>query len=508
MSDEFEAGDIIRDAWPQPGDEALLLGNGRLLARLDAFGFPAGGLFHAEYSRENPLVNVSWEGEAPAVPKLFTQELRLVHGYCHTEMDWPNLSVTFVCYAHPEKRELFAFHLSYEVQGKGAMPPLLLTPAASARTLQLETEFWRAEIKDGDKAALLGLNVYSSDGSAELARQDGGVRVSFKGREGRHLLLIGAAPKLEVNAEGRRDAGGPSASDDLLARLGSIDDPADLLEESIDGWHRRWGDVEIELPDDAAQALYERSQYQLLSCCSGELLPAPAELAALYPALLRGGHVDIVRGWAELCGNALATLPLDAIGAVASLARETALHLRDENWTLEVAIPLLSAAVRRIVPFIESGKSAAPLAELKSAQQTLQAAAAMNVDLLQHGIDANALRTLAERRALSPEVGSDPAQRLLSAAHSRNSAAFLEALAACNAVHAHFSLAQHGLFVQAINDALVSDKLMLVDANAKVELASACPDSWSDVRVENFRVASGIAISGERKSGQWSWRQA
>jgi hypothetical protein len=85
-----------------------------------------------------------------------------------------------------------------------------------------------------------------------------------------------------------------------------------------ESWKRRWGDAFIRLPDDRLQALWARSLwYQLASSTDGgqdglEAPPPPMGLTSLcwqrhfpqdisfiHPALLRSGHIAIVRGWVE-----------------------------------------------------------------------------------------------------------------------------------------------------------------------------------------------------------------
>src|SRR5262245_25422486 len=125
MSDaEFEAGDITRDQFPENLDEYLnlYLGNGRFGACVDRWGLMNNGargtkkaspgntvFMHADHWHRGawgldywlPLGRLIFAGEEPPPPKIYSQELRIVHGYAHTEIDWPDLSLTIVSYFHP-----------------------------------------------------------------------------------------------------------------------------------------------------------------------------------------------------------------------------------------------------------------------------------------------------------------------------------------------------------------------------------------------------------------------
>jgi len=270
MSDDYEVGDILRDVWPANDATATIdLGNGRFRASLDAFGLmnnsargepkanPADTVFkHADYGLRNasgvsiqlPLARLMWAGEAPLRPKLYSQEWRAVHGYCHTEMDWPTLSATFVSYFHPVQLDLFAFHISYEVQAKGSMPPLLLAPeidiqtpdgqplSARVRPLELSANFWLSEVEAADARSVLGLRILSSNGKVQLTASGDGVSIQFSGREGRHLLLIGAA------STSRREA--------LCHHMQAVSNPYDFLEESIKGWNKQSDEKEHGTPSN------------------------------------------------------------------------------------------------------------------------------------------------------------------------------------------------------------------------------------------------------------------
>lgn len=418
--DEFEAGDILRDTFPENGDDFLnlYLGNGRFGACVDRWGlmnngargqkkFSPGNTFfmHADHWHRGawgldywlPLARLMFAHGEPPPPKMYTQELRILHGYAHTEIDWSDLSLTIVSYFHPTRRDLFAFHISYEVQGKGAMPALLLAPETDIRThydqhltgrgesIVRDEDFWIARVSAGSASSVLGLRVISNDGRAILAPGNDGCEIQFTGRSGRHLLLIGAA-----NA---------ARESELVAEMHAVGSAADLLDESIEGWHARWGDAEVTIPDDNLQALFERSHYYVLASSAPEVRSPPApmgwsgngwpfhfpqDVSYIHPALLRLGHVDIAKSWVEFYRGQLETMqamtariyktqgamwawefPIGPNSEIlrdgapnpfqfeihnaaypARMAREAAQYLRDPKWSAEIAWPIVRESAR------------------------------------------------------------------------------------------------------------------------------------------------------------------
>ena len=60
-----------------------------------------------------------------------------------------------------------------------------------------------------------------------------------------------------------------------------------------------------------------------------------------------------------------------------------------------------------------------------------------------------------------------------------------------------YYVTSHGLYLQAMNDALVSDYF------GKTVIGGACPRSWDGVSFSNFRTQNGEIISGEMAGGKW-----
>ena len=60
-----------------------------------------------------------------------------------------------------------------------------------------------------------------------------------------------------------------------------------------------------------------------------------------------------------------------------------------------------------------------------------------------------------------------------------------------------FYTTSHGLFLQAVNDAIVSDYW------GELQIGAACPPQWGRVSFHNLRTADGRVLSGHRRNGQW-----
>jgi hypothetical protein len=64
-------------------------------------------------------------------------------------------------------------------------------------------------------------------------------------------------------------------------------------------------------------------------------------------------------------------------------------------------------------------------------------------------------------------------------------------------VSAPFYGTSHGLYLQALCDALVSDYW------GEVRIGAACPREWEEVRFSRLHTADGRVRSGEKIKGEW-----
>lgn len=477
---EVAAGDVVRDRWPERMKEHvnLYLGNGRFGACFDAYGLMHNGargkplesigktlLMHADHWHRGawgldywlPLGRLMWAGAPPGPPKKCQQELRLEHGYLLTELNWPTLSLTLVAYFHPARRDLLAVHISYKATNPAAMPDLLLAPETDTRTHydqhitgQAETlelteapGWWLGRVTAGTADSVLALRVMTNTGRARLQAGNEGVVVHFSGKQGRHLLLLGAA--------------GSQRRQELCSDMAGVRDAQALIDEAFAAWRKRWGDAWVEIPVRQYQALWERSHFYVLASYAPDVRsPAapmgwsgsgwpfhfPQDVSYIHPALLRLGHLDIARAWVEFYRSQLETMQeytrriYGARGAMwawefpigprsellkdgtpnwfqfeihnaaypARMARETAQHLRDPRWAVECAWPLVCEAARFFGSIMQRDSDGAwglqvkpsmgqdemggqdarnYLCALFSARYTLQAALAMAQELKQ-----------------------------------------------------------------------------------------------------------------------------
>jgi acyl-coenzyme A synthetase/AMP-(fatty) acid ligase len=63
---------------------------------------------------------------------------------------------------------------------------------------------------------------------------------------------------------------------------------------------------------------------------------------------------------------------------------------------------------------------------------------------------------------------------------------------------APFYVTSHGLYLQALNDAFVSDYW------GETEIGAACPAEWEGASFAGLRTADGKTLSGELSGGKWN----
>jgi len=273
LSEATLTGDLRRDTWPAedaPRANAYL-GNGRFGGCFDAYGLQNGGglgatvLMHADHRRSTneflPLARWKWAGDAPlngAPAPAYEQALRLNHGWLFTEMNWGGLDLAVVGLFHPVQRDLFVLSIDYTCAGSKTVPPLLLAPAGKfdCKACDEKKNTAHLQIRDGDVSTDLLLRVVSDEGRVKVQSDADGIKISFAGREGRHLFLLGAATS--------------SRADQLAETMANLGPTDALLRDGIEAWQKHWSAGGVELSDPAQQALYERSLYMLLCSSDGQ----------------------------------------------------------------------------------------------------------------------------------------------------------------------------------------------------------------------------------------------
>ncbi len=421
MRSAIQAGDIVRSKWPSRMHEHLnlYLGSGRCGACFDAFGLMNNGfrgsknegqsntrLMHADHWHRGawgmdswlPVARLVWAGEPPPPPTDYHQEMNLYDGRLTTRMTWPGVRVSLTSYFHPYRRDLLAVEVSYECAQTPCMPDLLLAPETDVHTqydqhltgtaegLELEpANWWLGRVRVGNADSVVGLKAVSPEGAVRLSPSDEGISISFVGKKGRHLLLIGIA-----NHHRRVE---------LCEDMHSVRDPQVYAAEAQEAWHRRWGDGYIKVPAPEYQALWARSLFYVLASYAPDVrapappmgwagncwpLGFPQDLSYIHPALLRLGHLDIARSWVEFYRDRLSNMQeftkrvwgvdgaywawespigpdskllfdgspnyfqyeLHNAAYPVRMAWEASRHMRDPQWTRKFAWPVIRESAR------------------------------------------------------------------------------------------------------------------------------------------------------------------
>lgn len=320
----------------------------------------------------------------------YTQHQALYQGRLKTAYTLANgTKVCIEVYFNPYVRNVMAVEYSYEGDAPGLclLPQILCRDWYSTEPI-VQTCTAAADgyvIDSGSARTQLVVRTISEAGSAQATYSDEGVFFTFPEGQGKHMLLIGMGK--EENADAVRDQ---------LAQVASI---AAWRSACEDAWARRYGDSWVNIPDEYAQKIFARSLYYLLcSFAAGDYgMPAPMgwsgkgwpfafpqDVSYSHPALLRLGHVDICKAVVETFARTaedMRTITNQVYGPggimwpweypigpgadmlkdgtpnrtqfeihnaayPARMAYETALQLRDEKWTQEVARPVVEASAQ------------------------------------------------------------------------------------------------------------------------------------------------------------------
>ncbi len=601
-----------------------------------------------------PVARLVWAGEPPLPPNDYHQEMNLFDGRLTTRMTWPGIRVTFASYFHPERRDLLAFEVNYECAETACMPDLELAPETDiqahydqhltgrAEGLELEpAHWWLGRVRVGTADSVVGLKALSSEGAVWLSPTLDGINIHFLGKKGRHLLLIGIA--------------GHDRHGELCTEMHSIRDPKEYAAEAQDAWHRRWGDGYIRVPAKEYQALWARSLFYVLASYAPDVrAPAPPmgwagnawpfgfpqDLSYIHPALLRLGHMDIARSWVEFYRDRLANMqeftkriygvdgaywaweyPIGPDSKLLSdgfpnyyqfeihnaaypvrMAWEASRHLRDQQWTREMAWPVIRESARFLGALLKpeedgtwgiqvepsmgqdelggiNGKNY--LCALFSARYALRTALAAAEELgedepefarwrgmLKNGLafgrlydESTGLLATCEGTLGADQIGKEKhpvqlnpliflptgrpedhvrrayerrydlcagvkenyywgwtlAAYWLAASHMADADGLLKELGqslpgryvdpdwiqiyeTSGAYGSPFYVTSHGLYLQALNDAFVSDYY------GEPQIGAACPNEWQEASFGCLRTMDGSVFTGEKFIGEWQVR--
>lgn len=598
-----------------------------------------------------PVARLAWSQEQPLPPKDYHQELSLYDGRLTTRMAWPGIRMTIASYFHPERRDLLAVEIDFECVGTACMPDLVLAPETDVHTqydqhlvgtatgLELEpAHWWLGRVQVGTADSVIGLKTISSEGAVRLSPQLDGINIRLTGKKGRHLLLIGTA--------------GADRRGELCMEMHSVRDASDYAEEAREAWHRRWGDGFIHVPVPEYQALWARSLFYTLSSYAPDVrapaapmawsgngwpLGFPQDLSYIHPALLRLGHLDIARSWVEFYHERLANMqeftkriygvdgaywaweyPIGPDSKLLSdgspnyyqfeihnaayparMAYEASRHLRDPQWTREIAWPVIRESARFLGALLKPeadgtwGIQVEPssgqdelgginaknyLCALFSSKYTLQTALRVASALgesepeferwrgiLRDGLafgrlfdektgllatcegtmgaeqfgkekhpvqlnpliflpmgrsDEHVVRAYERRYELCSGVkdnfywGWTLAAYWLAASHMADADGLLKELEhalpgryvdpdwiqiyeTSGHTGSPYYVTSHGLYLQALNDAVVSDYF------GEKQIGAACPNEWHNIRFACMRTMDGSVFSGKKSGGEW-----
>ncbi len=598
-----------------------------------------------------PVARLVWDKEPEQPPCSYSQELDIYDSVLTTRFSWTGLSIEMKTFFHSESRDLLVVDVRYEAVEGVEMPSLVLAPETDLTvhydqhltgSFSVEDSdergLWMARVRVGNADSAVAFRKISTWGQINTENTQAGLRVNFIGKRGKHLLVIGSA--------------GYERREELSGAMLSVANGEELTATAIQGWHRRWGDSYISVPVQEYQALWARSMYYVLCSYAPEVRsPAapmgwsgrgwpfhfPQDVSYIHPALLRLGHLDIAKAWVEFYRGYLdnmrsytkriygaegtmwawefpigadSSLLQDSVPNVfqyeihnaaypARMAWETAQYLRDDEWTKEVAWPIIYESARffgsilrqeddgtwgiHLKPSMgqdERGGANAKnyLCSLFSAlyclRTALQVAEQLGLEIVEsarwNGILTDGLafgRLLNHQTGIySTWEGSTGSQQVgkqkhpvqlnpliflplgapdkatinayhhrddlcvgghesfyhgwtlatywLAASHMGQSEDLLRELAQIQpgrygdpdwiqiyetsaAWGSSFYVTSHGLLLQALNDAFVSDFW------GSVEIGAACPESWQEVEFHRLHTADGRVWSGRKIDGKW-----
>ena len=346
-----------------------------------------------------PVCRVLWD-PLPDGVRSRSQDLDLYTGCLSTSFETEEYSVVLRSTYHPEKRDLLAIEIEYSaLSGKRVsdivLSPEQLIPAHYDQTFKVDVssasvtaQTGRLVLRTSTVTTHVVMRVCSASGEQHLLPEGSGFRLKLQGQTGACLILVGI--------------GSASRAANVEAEIGAVNSVSAYFDDAARGWSRRWGKAFIWVPDTRIQALWARSVFFLLSSYAPDVRsPAapmgwsgngwpfhfPQDISYIHPAMLRLGHYDIASAiveyyrsilddtvestrriyekpgamWAWVCpiGTAFGQTLL-AGGATpnhfhyevhnaaypARMAAETAAHLRNHEWTLNTAWPIVRESAR------------------------------------------------------------------------------------------------------------------------------------------------------------------
>ena len=346
-----------------------------------------------------PLYQLVWT-ETPTAPVQYRQELHLLENRLETQLEWAHLRIHMNLSFHPDKRNLLVLDFQFEASPDQPVPGIGLKPITDLMTQgykqhvsgiatsvpsAAETGCHVTQLRIGKASTTLAFQALDRKGRCSTLTTAAGTEVHFSGTSGRHLLVIGAC--------------GSSEQETLMQQMSQIKDVTSLFTEMKEAWRKRYGDACVLLSDDRHQALWSRSLHYLLCSFSPEpVCPVspmgfsgngwpfhfPQDMAYILPAFLQLGHFDIAKGIVSYYRSCLSNMqaftkriygvggaqwawefPMDNKSNLldsgypnpfqfeihnaaypAFMASETAQAIQEEDWTRDVAWPIIRESAR------------------------------------------------------------------------------------------------------------------------------------------------------------------
>lgn len=415
MENAISRGDILRTSFKENA-LPLYMGSGNMGACLNAFGLmnkedgPCKTVlmhsdiwYHGIHDMDfwAPFGRVCFD-ENPPAPESFRQHLSLYDGILESVSKWGDASLSVRTAFNPQKKDLLAFEITYE--NASALPGIEIlidkertncygeTAGASFGQAFTENGIRALWVTIGGKASVLLAGV---KGDAVLSPSEKGLSVSYNKTSGALTLFIALGAK-------EREAA-------LKRELLKAQKASDYFGEVRENWHHRWGTSFLDIEDAFCQKMWARSMFYMLSTFSEDLhAPAPPcgwtgngwqfgfpqDIMFLHGALLRFGHFDLAKAivayyrahidgvytftkrifnkegtmypWEFPMGDAKEHMASGApdqyqfqihnAASPSKMAADTALFLKDDQWTRENLYPILEGSARFYLDCLSKGE--------------------------------------------------------------------------------------------------------------------------------------------------------
>lgn len=398
-------GDVFRKGF-DPERLPLYLGSGDGGALFDAYGLIGeavkddefGAFKHRDYYMRGrygidywlPLYTLTLAQRPAAAPEEYRQRLRLFAGTLETEMVLAGEKLSSEVFFHPGKRDVLALILRGAWKLK--LAPVRRPSGGYKEVFEVKPEVTADGfvIRTNRSEVAVTFKIVRTAGECRVDRDGADTFVTME-RGGECLLLVGSAAASRAAA--------------LLAELDGAGSAEAWRASAAEAWAKRWGDAYLDLADDRRQRDWARSLYYVLCSFSPDGVPSapmgwigakwrfhfPQDISYIHPALLRLGHYDIAKrivefyrervddvraitrrlyggsgtmwpwefpigGGTELLANEVPNVyqfEIHNAAYPARMAYETSLHLRDADWTRDVALPVVKGSAEFYASHLE-----------------------------------------------------------------------------------------------------------------------------------------------------------